>query len=392
MIRFILLGIFFGLFVPCQELFASNLGIFIAGTPAKDAPCRHRTQSVVLMGGGPDVRAAYTWLNQKAQVCGDKHLGKALNLAGNLVVLRSVGDGSYDKTILELGNIASVQTLVVPDRAAANDPAIESHIKNASVIWIAGGDQSIYYQAWKGSRLLTFIKNRIRDDHVPFGGSSAGMMILGNFIHVGDPSHILMSAEALENPYNPHMVLEKDFWGNAKNSSSNAPISVFSKTITDSHFENRDRMGRAIAFMARDLANRWISPYPVKFGPHQYEHAIAVDQQTALLIEQKAPDQSFQAAILTNPNKTGSAYFLKTLNNPYCDKSGELLDKKCDGSFTLKATQVDKLKASASISLDLFNLSTWQPTANAKPNNYIRYSVDISNGKTSVTGNAGNLY
>jgi len=51
------------------------------------------------------------------------------------------------------------------------------------------------------------------------------------------------------------------------------------------------------------------------------------------------------------------AYFLKTLNNPYCDQRGGFLDRKCDSSFTLKGALVDKLKGNQSISMGLVNLS-----------------------------------
>ncbi len=302
----------------------SHLKIYTAGTPVTTQPCKPLTQSIALMGGGADVTAVYPWLIMKASECSIYQKASP----GNFLVIRSEGDGAYYNSILDLARVASVQTLVVPDNASANDPKLDNYILNASVIWISGGDQRVYYDAWRGSRLLSLIKEKIRYANVPLGGASAGMMLLGNYIHAGEPNHILTSTEALQDPYNPYMVLRRGFWPSTKEIYEDAPYSVFKKTIIDSHFDTRNRMGRTLTFLARNLADKWSIPYK---GSPQFipkSHAIAVDGETALLIEENRAGE-FLASIIINPKVTGSAYFINPTQIPLCAKNGKPLDSRC---------------------------------------------------------------
>ncbi|MFC3109459.1 hypothetical protein ACFQAT_27875 [Undibacterium arcticum] len=151
------MGLLMGASLTANAASKTKLSVFTTGTPAVGLPCAPSTPSAVLMGGGTDVSQAYTWMINKAN-CGatPAHLG-------NVVVLRSTGNGDYDKYIYKLGPVAAVQTLVVPDRAAANDPTLNSYIQNAAVIWIAGGDQSVYYAQWKGTLLENLVQQQIRN-------------------------------------------------------------------------------------------------------------------------------------------------------------------------------------------------------------------------------------
>ena len=123
------------------------------------------TPSYVLMGGGPDVDEAFRWMIKQA--------GITSTSGGRLVVIRASGDGAYDPYIYysnaassraaadivdgwvggaSLG-LTSVETLVVPDIAAANDPFVNRVLAGASAVWIAGGDQADYIKFWKGQAL-----------------------------------------------------------------------------------------------------------------------------------------------------------------------------------------------------------------------------------------------
>jgi cyanophycinase-like exopeptidase len=362
----------------------SKLKIYTVGTPAVGLPCEIPAPTAVLMGGGRDVSRAYAWMIRKAN-CGvdmPEH-------PGNVVVLRADGDGAYDRYIYKQGVVAAVQTLRVPDAASANDPRLTQIIQNAAVIWIAGGDQSIYYNQWKGSLLASLVQTQIQSRKIPFGGTSAGLMVLGNFVHVGAPRYDLSSAEALADPYNREMKLKRDFWS-ASQIIGKAPLPVLLNTITDSHFSARDRMGRSLAFIARNLADGWLgglSPEQI-----QSEHAIAVDEQTALLVEQ-TPSGHYEAAIVSNGAVVGAAYLMNPSSAPLCSADGQPLSRSCGGPFTLTATQVHRLSSSGGPHTPfLFDLSTWTPTAAAGDDHYLAYTLDVISGVVTSSQPGGGIY
>ena len=113
------------------------------------------TSSVVLMGGGPDVDEAFRWMIARA--------GIKPGTGGRFVVIRATGTDAYDPYIYysdaalttstsvadqwvggaSLG-LSSVETLVIPSVAAANDAFVNSVVSKANAVFIAGGDQSDY--------------------------------------------------------------------------------------------------------------------------------------------------------------------------------------------------------------------------------------------------------
>ena len=65
-------------------------------------------------------------------------------------------------------------------------------------------------------------------------------------------------------------------------------LPFLNNTIVDTHFENRDRMGRMVAFLARVDTNGWSS--------NRKPMGIGIDQQTALEI---TPDG--KVTVIGNP-------------------------------------------------------------------------------------------
>jgi cyanophycinase-like exopeptidase len=153
-------------------------------------------------------------------------------------------------------------------------------IQNAEAIWIAGGDQSDYVTNWKGTALQRELNLKIAS--VPVGGTSAGMMVLTQFIYSALLSQGVTSSQALADPFNKYITLDRDF----------VAISGLENAIGDSHFVTRDRMGRTLAFMCRVAQSGW-STAP---------RAIAIDEETAVLVT-KAGSASVVG--------TGAAYFLE---------------------------------------------------------------------------------
>ena len=255
---------------PVEAASKSQLSIYQHGKPVDYLPCGGiplNTRTAVLMGGGIDVKDAYSWMIAKMNRCGDGSAGRL----GNFVVVRAGGNPSYDSYIYKLGPVASVVTLVVPNIETANDPALEPYIRNAGAIWLTGGDQGDYYNFWKGSLLERLLSEQVENFKIPIGGTSAGMMILSEFVYIADPCTIT-SSEALADPYSECVALRRDFW------SDRTPFPPLLSTVTDSHFDIRDRMGRLITFLARVISDKWTSTSSAR--------AIGVDQETAFLMEQ----------------------------------------------------------------------------------------------------------
>jgi len=196
----------------------------------------------VLMGGGADVDEAFRWMIRKA--------GVRPGSGGRFVVLRASGTGAYDPYIFFSGpgrqtgvpvaqrwvggaalGLSSAETLVIPSRAAAESPFVNSVVARANAVFIAGGDQGNYIRHWKGTRLESTL-NSLLARKVPVGGTSAGLAILGAFDFAALRGTI-NSARALADPFDQRITLDP---GPLAPGGGLLPASALANTITDSHF------------------------------------------------------------------------------------------------------------------------------------------------------------
>lgn len=258
---------------------------------------------LVLMGGGSDVDEAYRWMIQKSG-------------GGDFVVIRASGSDAYNSYIAGLGQVDSVETLVIYSHKGASDRFVIDKVRNAEALFIAGGDQSDYLRQWKGTPVNEAINYAISRGAV-IGGTSAGLAVLGEYIFAAYNGTVY-SPEALANPYNSYITLERNFLN----------IALLQRIITDSHFVTRNRMGRLLVFLARIINDAWSSE----------ARGIGVDEATALLVE---PDGSVQMV------GWGAAYFLLANQVPEVCQSGTPL--------TYRQIPVYRIAAG-----DYFNLITWQ--------------------------------
>lgn len=205
----------------------------------------------ILMGGGPDVDEAFMWWREQ------------LN-GGDVVVLRTSGeDGYQDYLYQQIGGVNSVETLLVTSRQLADDAYVAQRVARAEGVFIAGGDQATYTQSWRDTALSRALKTASERGAI-IGGTSAGCAILGQFIFSAAEGTI-SSKEAIEAPYSPKMVIEDAL-------IEQTPLT---ELITDTHFYERDRMGRLVAFVARLKAD----------GRAAAPLGIGVDEGTALIID-----------------------------------------------------------------------------------------------------------
>jgi len=185
---------------------------------------------IVLSGGAGEVDEAMRWFLQQSG-------------GGDVVVIRASGaDGYNDYLFSELGEtVNSVQTFVLPSLSSASLPYVAHKIRQAEALWIAGGDQADYVNWWKNGPIEAAIRYLIHDKKVPVGGISAGMAIQGG-AYFAALNGSVTSQEALANPYNNRMTIGHDDFLDHPD---------LQHVITDTHYDDPDRRGRHLAFMAR---------------------------------------------------------------------------------------------------------------------------------------------
>ena len=188
-----------------------------------------------LGGGSTDVDAAIQWMIDQVRGC------TSCSTKVDVVILRSSGSNGYNDYIFAMNGVDSVETLVITSARDSNTAAVRDTVRNAEVIFFAGGDQCDYVKYFKGTLVETAVED-VYSRGGGVGGTSAGTAIQGEFTYDGCAGSAT-SAEALSNPYHRRISFTYDFfhWANLQ------------RTITDSHFAQRDRMGRTMSFIARQI-------------------------------------------------------------------------------------------------------------------------------------------
>ena len=225
------------------EYFA--VGDVAAKTPGETSP------GLLLMGGGREIKAAFEWFAAQAG-------------HGHIVILRASGDDELQNWIYrDVGGVASVQTLIFHARAPASDPRVLEIVRHADGIFIAGGDQANYVRFWKGTPLNDLLNAHVRAGR-PTGGTSAGLAILGQWGYGAMDGGSITSREALRDPAGPAVTLVDRF----------VTLPLLAHAITDTHFVQRKRLGRLLAFVARLAKDHHTAAIT----------GLAVDQDSALLV------------------------------------------------------------------------------------------------------------
>ncbi|ULQ56894.1 cyanophycinase [Flavihumibacter rivuli] len=223
---------------------------------------------LMLMGGSTDVDAAIQWMISKSG-------------GGDAVVIRSSGADGYNAYMYGLGTLNSVETIIIDTRTKALDASVAQKIRNAEMLFIAGGDQWNYVSYWKDTPVEDAINYLINTKKVPVGGTSAGLAILGSAYYTAQNGSVT-SAQALGDPYHRYSTIDRDNF-------INAPL--LANTITDSHYTQRDRQGRHISWLARMMKDWGMTTV----------RGIGVDEQTAVCVEANG---------LAKVYGTNKAYFL----------------------------------------------------------------------------------
>lgn len=225
-------------------------GLRGTGADATASPVRR----LVLMGGGPEEDGAARRFVEAAD-------------GGDIVVLRATGSltsyPDYFSVELVPGPApASVVTVRTDTPPLADHPSVLCRLDRAEAIWLAGGSQWDYLGRWPHP-VHVAIREAWRRG-AAMGGTSAGAVSLGEAAF--DARHgTVTSAEALADPADVSVSV----------GPSNIPQPELRNMIVDSHFTERSREGRLLAFLGRLLAQHRSGSFV----------GIGIDEGAALEIE-----------------------------------------------------------------------------------------------------------
>ena len=294
---------------------------------------------ICLMGGAYEDDNAMKWFLERAN-------------GGDVLVLRATGaDGYNDYLFSGLGiTVNSVETIVCNNTNASSDAYIINKINQAEAIWFAGGNQWTYISYWRNSPLSQAINQAIHNRNVVVGGTSAGMAIQGKYYFSAENGTVT-SNTATSNPYANTVTVD---------STSFLQNEILQNVITDTHFDNPDRKGRLVSFLARMYSNYGISG-----------NAIACDEYTAVCIDSAGQGRVFGGF----PSYDDNAYFIQVnceLINPDPEvcSPGNALTWNHNG----EAVKAFKIKGNANGS-NIFDLNLWESSSDGT-----WYNWSVSNG------------
>lgn len=279
---------------------------------------------ICVMGGATEHDEAMKWFLQRAN-------------GGDILVLRASGsDGYNDYLFSELGiPVNSVETIVFNNSQANDDPYVISKIAQAEAIWFAGGDQWNYVSYWRDTPVDSTINKGLELRNIAIGGTSAGMAIQGQYYFSAENGSVT-SAEALNDPFANNMTVDNEPFLNND---------ILSNVITDTHFDNPDRSGRLMAFMARMRTDDGV-----------VSKAIACNEYVAVCID---PITQIASVYGDYPNYDEFAFFLQlnceeTMNNPETCVAGSPLT----WSVNNNAVKVYKVPGTMN-GANTFSLADW---------------------------------
>lgn len=229
---------------------------YLTGSAADVSP-RLRGPALDLGGGGSDVADGIQRMIDEVRGCG------ACETKLDVVVLRASGADGYNDYIYKMNGVDSVETLVVTSAEDSRDASVAETVRRAEVVFFAGGDQCDYVRYFKDNAIEAAVESvYARGGGV--GGTSAGEAIQGEFVYDGCVDGAT-SEEALADPYHAHVTFTYDFfrWKHMRG------------VVTDQHVVARKRLGRTLAFVARQL----------KDGRAREVLAVAVNEKTSVVVD-----------------------------------------------------------------------------------------------------------
>ena len=258
----------------------AELKIYLAGNPADVTPKLHGP--ILDLAGSSAEPSGLQAMVDAVRGCSD------CDAKVDVVVIRASGDHGLNPVFMALQGVDSAASYVITDRDSANRRDVERSVRDAEVVWFAGGDQCNYIRWIKGTRVHHAVERVFRRGG-GVGGNSAGLAIQGDVVYDACPDVSAASKDVLADPFHRDVSLSSDFFR----------WPALRGTITDTHFHQRDRFGRLVVFLARSFRGKRID-------------GIGINEQTSVIV---TPDQKGK---VIGP---GAAYLLVV------DHPAEVLEK-----------------------------------------------------------------
>lgn len=208
---------------------------------------------LMLVGGGGETEGG--WSNAPYQWAVDHSQNKKV-----AVISYSTEDNWIPDYFKSLGAVAA-DNIKIDSRALADQQTTYDLLMQYDVFFFKGGDQSYYYNYFKDTKTEQAIVDKFNAGGV-MSGTSAGMAILSGVIFTAQNGSVYPS-DALTNINDSDITLANDF------------LPFLPGIIVDTHFTERGRGSRLLAFMA----NWFIHHNEIVIG-------IGVDDRTALCIDE----------------------------------------------------------------------------------------------------------
>ncbi len=276
-----------------------------------------------LMGGAGEHDNAMRWFLEQAN-------------GGDILVLRASGSDGYNTYLFsELGvTVNSVETIVFNNAQASSDTYVLDKIQKAEAIWFAGGDQWDYISYWRNSAVSALINSGISNRKIVIGGISAGMAILGGNYFTAENGTI-SSQTALLNPMSSLVTVSNQAF---------LEVPYLNDVVTDTHYDNPNRKGRHVVFMANALTNS------------DEIHGIACDEYVAVCIDTLGIAHVYGEF----PQYDEKAYFL-SVNCEVENNSPEIFSANQPLTWNQNSRAIKVYKAYGTLDGTAnFNLNNWQ--------------------------------
>ena len=226
--------------------------------------------TVILAGGGPegDIGNKEAW---SARLY--RHLLDGGDVTGDgrteVVVLSARDETDFLPRYFEWLGADAAQNLRVDTAADADDAAtLDPVFADADAVFIKGGDQGRYHDAWDGRHLESLLRTVV-DRGGGIGGTSAGAMALADYCFAGGKD--LTTPDVLRDARTDR--LDDTDGGSGIHADF---LSVVSGVVIDTHFTQRGRLGRLAGLMAKLIDRKGV---PDLVG-------IGIDQQTGLVLSE----------------------------------------------------------------------------------------------------------
>jgi L-asparaginase / beta-aspartyl-peptidase len=204
---------------------------------------------LLLMGGAGGNDEAFRWLAERSG-------------SGRLLILASRGGPWRAERLMQLGaGFAAITTAVTHERSASSDPGLVDLVSRCDAVLMSGGAQSVYLERWRNSPLQAALQQHV-DRGKPLAGLSAGLAMMGEWCFTAEYGS-RSSRQVLADPFSPSIALEPGL----------LRLAPLAGMLTDSHFSERQRLGRLAGFLVR-----------LHCDGHARAIGLGIDERTSLAL------------------------------------------------------------------------------------------------------------